>query len=145
MNRELTTSTRYVPIRTPAAISGTQYGEYIDLQGWDAVDILFLHGAGSGSTGTITPAILEHDEGVLTANASYDVVGAADLVGTLPVLTDQSAAGAFVVGYRGDSRYITIRTVQATATMAMFGAVAVLRKFSRQPSNTATVTTETVT
>ena len=144
-NRELTTSTRYVQLRAPVAISGTQYGEYVDLQGWDAVDIVFNHAAGGGSPGTITPVIMEHDDGALTANASYDVVADADLAGELPVLTDASDAGCFAVGYRGNSRYITIRTAQVTSTMAALGVVAVLRKFSRQPSDTATVTTGTVT
>jgi len=144
-NRELTTSTRYVTLRTPAAISGTQYGSYVDLQGWDAVDIVFVHGAGGGSAGTITPTILEADSGTLTSNAAYSTVATADLTADPTVLTDASTANVEAVGYRGSARYITIKTVQATSTMASFGAIAVLRKFTRQPSKDVSVTTGTVT
>jgi len=143
-NRELTTSTRYITLRTPAAISGTQYGDYVDLQGWDACDIVFIHGAGGGSTGTITPSVLETSTGTLTANGSYSAVATADLTAAPTVLTDGSTAGVEAVGYRGKERYITIKTVQATSTMASFGAIAVLRKFGRQPSRDVSVTTGTV-
>ena len=144
-NRELNSVTRYVQLRLPGAISGTQYGTYVDLQGWDAVDVVFIYGAGGGSTGTITPSILETSTGTLTANASYSAVATADLTAAAAVLTDGTTAGIQAIGYRGKERYITIKTVQATSTMAIFGAVAVLRKFSRQPSDDATLTTGTVT
>ena len=144
-NRELTSVTRYVPLRTIAAISGTQYGSYIDLQGWDAVDIVLTYTAGGGSAGTITPTLLEADSGTLTSNGTYSTVATANLTAALPVLTDATTAGVAVRGYRGSARYITIKTVQATSTMAGFAAIAVLRKFTRQPSDEVSVTTGTVT
>jgi hypothetical protein len=143
-NRELNSVTRYVTLRTPGAISGTQYGSYVDLQGWDAVDVVLVYGDGGGSTGTITPTILEADTGTLTSSAAYSTVATADLTAAAAVLTDATTAGIQAIGYRGGSRYITIKTVQATSTMASFGAIAVLRKFTRQPSDDATVTTGTV-
>ena len=144
-NRELKTSTKVVTLRTPAAISGTQYGSYVDLQGWDAVDVVFIHGAGGGSTGTITPSLLEADSGTLTGNAAYSAVATADLTDAISALTDASVAGVVHVGYRGSARYLTIKTVQATSTMAIFGAIAILRKFTRQPSDDVSVTQGTVT
>ena len=144
-NRELNSVTRVVPIRTIAAISSTQYGSYIDLQGWDAVDILFTWTDGGGSAGTITPTILEANTGTLTANASYSTVASADLTDDPTVHTDATTAGCELIGYRGDNRYITIKTVQATSTMAGFAAYAILRKSAREPASAISVTTGTVT
>ena len=99
---------------TPAA------GDWIDMQGWEALTFTV-------STGTVTDAgttsgfafeVQESD----TANADYTAVADADLIGTEAALTvtadtdDNKLIGS--IGYRGGKRYVRIVATGTTGTDA---------------------------
>ena len=145
-NRELTTSTRYVLLKKPVNISATatHYANYVDLQGWDAVDFLIDYGDASGATGGFTFTLWEA-AATPAAHGSYTAVASADLRGTdLAALTHASTGTVQHVGYAGSKRYAAIRIAWVTDAQCIIGVVAVLRKFGRQPSHAVTVTTGTV-
>ena len=146
-NRELTTSTRYVQLTEPQTRNAAFRSAYVDLQGWDAVDIVIDHGDVTAAAGanTLTATLQEDDgAGLPTAIATYGAVAAADRTGAFTVLGNGVTTANSVVGYRGGRRYIHVNVALAGASSAVIGITAVLRKFSRQPSNTAAVTTGAV-
>ena len=145
-NRELTTSTRYVQLRKPANISATatHYANYVDLQGWDAVDFLVEYGDASGASGGFTFTLWEADA-TPASEGSYTAVASADRRGTaLAALTHASTGDVQHIGYAGAKRYAAIRIAWVTDAQCIIGVTAVLRKFGRQPSHAISVTTGTV-
>ena len=145
-NRELTTSTRYVQLIEPAAVSATGRTAYVDLQGWDAVDFLVDYGdvtaAGGANNFVIT---LQEKDTVPGTAAGYTAVAAADRTGAFTQLEDGVTSGNSVVGYRGGARYVHVLITETGTAAAVIGVTAVLRKFTRQPSNEVAVTTGAVT
>ena len=147
-NRELTTSTRYIQLTEPQNRAAAFRSAYVDLQGWDAVDFLVEWGDTTAAAAEgLQPTLMEDDgAGLPTAIATYSNVAAADRTGAFPFLTDNLVAGNAVVGYRGSRRYVHVNFALTVAfASGVIGVTAVLRKFSRQPSNTVAVTTGAVT
>lgn len=147
MNRELTTSTRYIQLIEPETLAAAFRSAYVDLQGWDALDIVIDHGdvTAAGGANTLTATLQEDDgAGLPTAIATYADVAAADRIGAFTVLGNGVLSGNSVVGYKGNRRYVHVNVALAGASSAVIGITAVLRKFARQPSNAAAVTTGAV-
>lgn len=129
-----------------ATLSGTtpSAGDWIDMQGWEAVTF-------SVSTGTVTDAgttsgfAFEVQESDTTAAADATAVADADLIGTEAALTvtadDDDNVFVGTIGYRGGKRYVRI---VATGTTGTDAAVAVhARKDKGASMGTATIDTGT--
>lgn len=145
-NRELTTSTRYVQLIEPETVTDTGRTNYVDLQGWDAVDFLVDYGdvtaAGGSNNFVIT---LQEKDTVPGTIAGYTAVAAADRTGAFTQLENGVTSGNSVVGYKGSARYVHVLITETGTASAVIGVTAILRKFSRQPSNAVAVTTGDVT
>lgn len=110
---------------SPASIisaNGTTTGQTIDVADFDSLEFLFL--AGAITDGTFTVTIYEGD----TANMSDEAaVADADLLGTEPVLTSADANAVKRVGYKGSKRYVRAKVVQTGATTGGFLSCIVLQ------------------
>jgi len=146
VNREERTSTKVVQLLEPANVTATGRSAYVDLQGWDAVDIILDYGDVTAAAGAnnLVPTLQEADA-TPAASGSYSAVASADLGGSFTTLEDGVTADVDHVAYRGSERYIHVLLTETGTAAAVVGVIAVLRKFSRQPSNDVNVTTGTVT
>lgn len=145
MNRETVTSKKVVQLLAPAAVTATGTSAYIDLQGFDAVDIIVPHGATTADAGShnLLLELQEKDSAPQTA-AGYTDVAAADLVGEFALLENAVAAGVQVVGYRGTKRYLRVLMTETGTHSTVLGVLAVLTLADRDPANAKTVTTGAV-
>lgn len=110
---------------SPAAIiaaNGTTTGQTVDVVDFGSAEFLFL--AGAITDGTFTVTIYEGDASNMSDEAA---VADADLLGTEPVLTTTEANTVARVGYRGNKRYVRAKVVQAGATTGGFLACAIVQ------------------
>lgn len=145
MNRELVTSKKYANLLTPAAaLTATTYTQYIDLQGFDAVDILVHHGDVTASAGEhyFTVTIQETDDTPTTAS-NYANTAASNYRGSFTALGNGVTAGVQAVAYVGAKRYIRVAITETGTASAIVGVVAALQLSDRDPANTKSVTTGT--
>ena len=145
MNREQVTSKKVVQLLAPAAVTATGTSVYLDLQGFDSVEIIVPHGATTAEAGShnLLLELQEKNTAPQTAAGYTDVV-AADLVGGFTLLENAVAAGVQVVGYKGSARYIRVLMTETGTHSTVLGVLAILGLSDRDPANAKTVTTGAV-
>lgn len=85
----------------PAVYTTTQTGDYVDIQGSNAVDVVF--DVGTITDGTFTPSITECD----TSGGSYTAVAADNIEGTLTAFTSANDDQVITYSLKGKvQRYI---------------------------------------
>lgn len=89
-----------------AAITSTVNGETVDLQGFNSAAVIIT--PGTITDGTHTPTVEESDDG-----SAWSTVDAGDLVGSLSALASDTVQK---VGYKGNKRYIRVKSTVAGAT-----------------------------
>jgi hypothetical protein len=145
MNREKVTSKKYAQLLAPAVVTDTGSSAYLDLQGFDALDIIVSHGAVTASAGANNFVITVQEKNTAPATAAgYTTVAAADLVGAFTTLENAVGAGVQVVGYRGSARYVRVLITETGTASAAIGVVAALQLSDRDPANAKSVTTGAV-
>ena len=103
---------------SPAAIisaNGTTTGQTIDTVGFGSLEFLFL--AGAITDGTFTVTIYEGDASDMSDEAA---VADSDLLGTEPVFASTDDNLVKRVGYKGSKRYVRAKVVQTGATTGGF-------------------------
>lgn len=103
---------------SPAAIisaNGTTTGQTIDVIEYGSVEFIFL--AGAITDGTFTVTLYEGDESDMSDEAA---VADADLLGTEPVFASTDDNTVKRVGYKGNKRYVRAKVVQTGATTGGF-------------------------
>jgi hypothetical protein len=103
---------------SPAAIisaNGTTTGQTIDVADYGSVEFLFLSGAITDGTFTVTLY-----EGDASDMSDETAVADADLLGTEPVFASTDDNEVQKVGYIGSKRYVRAKVVQAGATTGGF-------------------------
>lgn len=146
MNRERVTHKAAATLLEPAAVDETTTSDYVDLQGFDAVEVLVQHGDVTASAGsnTLTITLQEAADGEDPDDAGvYSTVAAADLRGAFTVLGNGVTAGIQRVGYVGSGRYLRAVVTEAGTAAATLGAIALLELSTREPANALTPTTGT--
>lgn len=136
--KDLHNSVKIVRMIDPQAVGTTgaangSLSVVVDRKGYNAVEILALHGT-AGATGDTTTAILYESDSATAA--SFTSVADADLIGTeaaigLPAQATARASGvgkniAKGIGYRGTKRYLRLRLYGLGHATGLVGAVAVL-------------------
>lgn len=147
MNRERTTHKADAVLLAPANVDATTASDYVDTQGFDAAEIVVVHGDVTAAAGanTLTLTVQEAADGEdPEAAASYSTVAAADLVGAFTVLGNGVTAGVQRVAYRGTGRYLRVVATEAGTAAAVIGAIALLELSDREPANAKTPTTGAV-
>lgn len=145
MNRELRSTTRVVQLYAPTTTTADTNSRYVDLQGYDSVDLVITYSDVTASTGSN-----KFDVKVFEANAtpasvgSYTEVAAANLRGTFPTLQNAVTGNVALVSYVGNKRYLFVQLDETGTASVIASVVAVLRNPAQAPSNAATVTTGTV-
>ena len=146
MNRETVTSKKYVQLLAPAAaVTADTSSVYLDLQGFDAVDIVATYSNVTASAGSNNIVIKVQEASATPGSAgSYTDVVAANLRGTMPTLQNAVTANVASVGVVGSKRYLRV-LLDATGTVSAFvSLMAVLTLSDRDPANAKTVTTGAV-
>lgn len=100
-----------------AAITSTQNGDGVDLQGFNSAAVIIT--PGTITDGTHTPKVEESDD-----NSAWSDVAAADLVGSLSALASDTVQK---VGYKGTKRYIRVTSTVAGASSGGVYAAVVVR------------------
>ena len=103
---------------SPAAIiaaNGTTTGQTIDVTEYGSLEFIFL--AGAITDGTFTVTMYEGDAANMSDEAA---VADADLLGTEPTFATGDANTVKRVGYKGSKRYVRVKAVQAGATTGGF-------------------------
>jgi hypothetical protein len=146
MNRETVTSKKYVQLLAPAAaVTADTSSVYLDLQGFDAVDIVATYSNVTASAGSNNIVIKVQEASATPGSAgSYTDVAAANLRGAMPTLQNAVTANVASVGVVGSERYLRV-LLDATGTVSAFvSLMAVLTLSDRDPANAKTVTTGAV-
>jgi hypothetical protein len=110
---------------SPAAIisaNGTTTSQTIDVVEYGSVEFIFL--AGAITDGTFTVTLYEGDASNMSDEAA---VADADLLGSEPALTSADANTVKRLGYIGSKRYVRAKVVQSGATTGGFLACAVVQ------------------
>jgi hypothetical protein len=109
----------------PAARSASANGTGVDLQGYEACEVVVEFGA--WTDGTHTPKIQESDD-----NTTFTDVAAADQLGSFTAVSSAAGQNAVQrVGYRGSKRYLRVVMTVAGATTGALSAAQVLRGCKR--------------
>lgn len=141
MNRERVTHKAAATLLEPAAVSSTTASGYVDLQGFDAAEVVVNHGDVTAAAGdnSLDLTLQAAADGATPGTAGeYTTVPAADLVGAFTALENGVTAGVQRVAYIGTGRYLrAVATLTGTAS-ATLGAVALLELSDREPANTKT-------
>lgn len=107
-----------------ATLSGTtpSAGNWIDMQGWEALTFSVSTGAVTDA-GTTSGFAFEVQESDTTAAADATAVADADLIGLESALTvtDDTDDNKFIgtIGYRGEKRYVRVVATGTTGTNAI--------------------------
>ncbi len=114
--RDLHSSINVSPAIDPAVITtgnATLTSNVIDCAGYESLEFVFVSGAITDSTFTIT--LYEDDD---IAMGTEQAVSAADLLGTAPTFIYNSGGDSATkrVGYRGNKRYVRAKAVQTGAS-----------------------------
>jgi hypothetical protein len=147
MNRETVTSKKYVQLLAPgAAITDDTGTAYVDLQGFDAVDIVVTYSNVTASAGNNKFDVIVQEASAAPATAgSYTAVAAANLRGSFPVLQNGVTANVASVGVVGSKRYLRVLLDETGTASVIASVMAVLTLSDRDPANAKTVTTGAVT
>jgi hypothetical protein len=134
-NREMYNSIKIGTIKAPVLTNSSTNGVYFDTRGSDAVTILALVGASTGTPSTANKMTLVVQESSSTAAASFVAVSAANLIGevsgtTIGAFAILDGAGdlsqTYKVGYIGSKRYVRVKyTETGTFPGAQIGVVAI--------------------
>jgi hypothetical protein len=134
-NREQYNSIKIGTIKAPVLTNSSTNGVYFDTRGSDAVTILALVGASTGTPSTANKMTLVVQESSSTAAASFVAVSAANLIGEVSGTTigafailDGTAdlSQTYKVGYIGSKRYVRVKyTETGTFPGAPIGVVAI--------------------
>lgn len=141
MNRETLTHKAAAQLLAPAAVSATGASVAVDLQGFDAVEVIVPHGAVTADAGanSLTISLSAAPDGADPEELDdYAAVDAADLVGEFDVLENGVAAGVQRVGYIGRGRYLRAVITEAGTASATLGVIALLDLSDRDPANVKT-------
>jgi len=146
MNRETVTSKKYVQLLAPgAAITADTSTRYVDLQGFDAVDIVVTYSDVTAATGANNFVVVVQEASAAPGTAgSYTAVAAANLRGTIPTLEDGVTANVSSVGVVGSKRYLRVLLDETGTASVIASVMAVLTLSDRDPANAKTVTTGAV-
>lgn len=97
----------------PAAYTATVTGAGVDLQGFEAAEVLIA--PGTKTDGTHTPKLQESDD-----NSAFSDVASGDLNGSFAAIASETPQK---VGYKGTKRYVrVVVTVSGATTGAVYGA-----------------------
>lgn len=147
MNRERVTSKASATLLAPAAVAATAASGYVDLQGFDAVEVVVNHGivtAAAGANNLVITLQAAADGATPGSAAAYATVPAADLRGSFNTLENGVLAGVQRVGYVGTGRYLRAVVTETGTAAATLGALALLELSDREPANTKTPATGSV-
>ena len=141
-NREVRSNITYAQLRKPANLEATGSSNYVDLRGYDAVDLIVDFGdvTAAGGANNFVITVEEKDTAPATA-AGYATVAATDLVGTFPTLENGVTGTVAAVGYRGSKRYVRVTMTETGTAAAVIGVVAALHLSTREPARALSVTT----
>lgn len=148
MNRETLTSRATALLRAPAVLDDDAATSFVDLQGFDAVEVLIAHGAVTAAAGANNIAFaieIAPDGADPEDEGEYAAAPTADLIGSFTLLANAVAAGVQRVAYRGPARYLRVTADETGTASAVVGVVAVLDKSDRSPANAKTPATGTAT
>lgn len=112
------------------AVTATLNGTGVDLQGYEAAQVILDLGAFGGTTPTATLEIQDSDD-----NTTFAVVAAANLQGgALPAITAAAANVVIERGYIGEKRYLrgAVTAIGGT-TPSLPLSVTILRAYPRKP------------
>lgn len=141
MNRERLTHKATALLLEPAVVDATGASDAVDLQGFDAAEIVVLHGdvtAAAGANNLALKLQAAPDGANPALIASYADVAAADLRGAFTLLQNAVTAGVQRVGYVGTGRYLRVVITETGTAEAVVGIAAVLELSDRQPANAKT-------
>lgn len=119
---------------SPVSVSDNtaQVSQIIDLQGYDACEIVVATGSLADADATFTALLEDGDAANLSDNAA---VASTARLGSLPSFVFSDDDKVFKVGYLGAKRYIRLTiTPAANASAALFSAVAILGAAMKQPT-----------
>ena len=117
--KDLHTHLLAVQALAPAVVSATATADPIDLQGFNAAEVVINTGA-IVSAGDFTVSV-EHSD--TTTGGDFTAVTGDDLLGTLPA--SLAAASVYSVGYVGGKRYIRTVTTKNSGTSIAAGIVVI--------------------
>lgn len=120
---------------SPVSVSDNtaQVSQIIDLQGYDACEIVVATGSLADADATFTALLEDGDAANLSDNAA---VASTARLGSLPSFVFSDDDKVFKVGYLGAKRYIRLTiTPAANASAALFSAVAILGAAMKQPTS----------
>ena len=146
MNRETVTAKKYVQLLAPgAAITADASSAYVDLQGFDAVDIVVTYSNVTASAGANNFAVKVQEASATPGTAgSYTDVAASNLRGSFPSLANAVTANVASVGVVGSKRYLRVLFAETGTASVIASVVAVFTLADREPANAKTVTTGAV-
>lgn len=123
LKNEIKTETAIAPLTVTG--NGVTTGLTIDTEAFQGFSSLtFAFTSGVITDGTLTASV---EEAALADMSDAVVVGAAGLIGTLPVFLATDDAVSKRVGYRGDKRYVRVKLTQTGATTGgIIGCTAIL-------------------
>lgn len=117
--RDIHHSVEAVQLFAPAAAkTATSTSSAVDLQGYEAAEVVI--NAGAWTDGTFTPSFLDS-----TDNSTFNAVAAGGLLGSFTVISGTGQQNAcYRVGYIGGNRYLKlVLTASGTTTGAFIDAV----------------------
>lgn len=146
MNRERLTHKADALLLAPATVAATAGTDAVDLQGFDAVEVVVAHGdvtAAAGANNFVLSLSSAPDGSVITDLGAYSAVAAADVVGSFDTLENGVLAGVQRVGYIGTDRYLRVVITETGTASAEIGIVALLELSDREPANVKTPDVDT--
>ena len=113
----------------PGAKASSANGTGVDLQGYEAAEIIISTGVITDGSHVIT--LEESDD-----DSTYTAVAAGDLIGSLPAAITSSVGGStvFKFGYKGAKRYIRVVTTIGSPTSGGIYSALIVRGMPRHVS-----------
>ena len=130
-------------INNNAAVAATQQSNYVDLEGYlGVIFVLIADGNTGDATNYFTPTVQEATA-TPGSTSSYSAVAAGDLFGSWTVLNTTNEVIDHV-GYRGNSRYVNVALTETLTASQDVTLIALLIPGRKNPSNSDSPTTGTV-
>jgi hypothetical protein len=112
---------------SPAARTASADGASVDLQGYDAAEVVI-------ATGTITDGTHTIEVQESADDSTFTAVADGDLIGTEPAIVAADDDKVFEIGYIGTKRFLrVITTVTGATTGGVYGAAIVRSHARKQP------------